>query len=97
MKVGTIVQCIDDAYPEKVYENCLKAPKFGEHYTIREIINAGKVGLLLVEIINPNIKGTLNGVEVFAEPQWLASRFREVEGLDDLVTELIEESMHAEA
>jgi hypothetical protein len=97
MKVGTIVQCIDDKYPERVYTNCLNAPKFGEHYTIREIINVGKVGLLLVEIINPNIKGTLNGVEVFAEPQWLASRFREVEGLDDLVTELIEESMHAEA
>ena len=97
MKVGTIVQCIDDVYPEKVYENCLKAPKFGEHYTIREICNSGKIGLLLVEIVNQKIKGTLNGVEVFAEPQWLASRFREVEGLDDLVAELIEESMYSEA
>jgi len=97
MKVGTIVQCIDDRYPEKVYMHCLNAPKFGEHYTIREIVNSGKVGLLLVEIINPNIKGTLNGVEVFAEPQWLASRFREVEGLDDLVAELIEESIYEKA
>lgn len=97
MKVGTIVQCIDDAYPENVYEKCLKAPKFGEHYTIREICNSGKIGLLLVEIVNSKIEGTLNGVEVFAEPQWLASRFREVEGLDDLVAELIEESMYAEA
>jgi hypothetical protein len=96
MKVGTIVQCIDDRYPEKVYEFGLNAPKFGEYYTIREIINSGKIGLLLVEIINPNIKGTLNGVKIFAEPQWLASRFREVEGLDDLVAELIEESIYEE-
>lgn len=96
MKVGTIVQCVDDVYPERVYANCLNRPKFGVHYTIREICNSGKVGLLLVEIVNRNIEGTLDGVVVFAEPQWLASRFREVEGLDDLVAELIEQSVYAE-
>lgn len=96
MKVGTIVQCIDDRYPEKVYEYGLNTPKLGEYYTIREICNSGKVGLLLVEIVNPKMKGTINNIPVFTEPQWVASRFREVEGLDDLVAELIEESVYAE-
>lgn len=96
MKVGTIVQCIDDKYPEMVHVNGLNTPKLGEYYTIREICNSGKIGLLLVEIVNPKMNGTLNGKSVFTEPQWIASRFREVEGLDDLVSELIEESMYEE-
>jgi len=96
MKVGTIVQCIDDRYPEKVYEWGFNTPKLGEYYTIREICNSGKIGLLLVEVVNPKMSGTINGKPVFAEPQWIASRFREVEGLDDLVAELIEESIYAE-
>ena len=95
MKVGTIVQCIDDRYPEKVYEWGFNTPKLGEYYTIREICNSGKIGLLLVEIVNPKMKGTINGKPVFAEPQWIVSRFREVEGLDDLVAELIEEALYA--
>ncbi len=97
MKVGTIVQCIDDRYPEKVYVAGLNKPRFGEYYTVREICNSGKVGILLMEIVNAKMEGTLNGVKVFAEPQWLASRFREVEGLDDLVAELIEETIYEHA
>jgi len=96
MKVGTIVQCIDDKYPDKVYEYAFNTPKIGEYYTIREIFNFGKIGLHLVEIVNPKMNGTINGKPVFAEPLWLESRFREVEGLDDLVAELIEESLYAE-
>jgi len=96
MKVGTIVQCIDDKYSDKVYEYVSNTPKLGEYYTIREICNSGKIGLLLVEIVNPKMNGTINGKPVFAEPQWLSSRFSEVEGLDDLVAELIEESLYAE-
>ena len=96
MKVGTIVQCIDDRYPEKVYACGFNTPKLGEYYTIREICNSGKIGLLLVEVVNTKMNGTINGKPVFAEPQWIASRFREVEGLDDLVAELIEESIYEE-
>lgn len=96
MKVGTIVQCIDDRYPEKVYACGFNTPKLGEYYTIREICNSGKIGLLLVEVVNPKMNGTINGKPIFAEPQWIASRFREVEGLDDLVAELIEESIYEE-
>jgi hypothetical protein len=98
MKVGTIVQCVDDRYPESVYKNSFNAPVCGEYYTIREINDFGinRISLLLVEIVNPMVDGTIGGRKVFAEPQWLASRFREVEGLDDLVAELIEESLYEE-
>jgi hypothetical protein len=91
MKVGTLVECIDDRFNAEQLEKILNRPKKGNHYMIREIIELGHlVGVLLEEIHNP-INAKLNGVSV--EPNFNIERFREIEGLDDLYDELLEESL----
>ena len=90
MKIGTLVECIDDRFNAEQLEKILNRPKKGNHYMIREIIELGHlVGVLLEEIRNP-ITAKLNGVPV--EPNFNIERFREIEGLDDLYDELLEES-----
>ena len=89
MKIGTLVECIDDRFNAEQLEKILNRPKKGNHYMIREIIELGHlVGVLLEEIRNPN-NAKLNGVPV--EPNFNIERFREIEGLDDLYEELVEE------
>ena len=89
MKVGTLVECVDDRFNAEQLEKILNRPKKGNHYMIREIIKLGHlVGVLLEEIRNP-ITAKLNGVSV--EPNFNIERFREIEGLDDLYDELLEE------
>ena len=90
MKVGTLVECIDDRFNTEQLEKILNRPKKGNHYMIRDIIKLGHlVGVLLEEIRNP-ITAKLNGVLV--EPNFNIERFREIEGLDDLYDELLEEA-----
>jgi hypothetical protein len=89
MKIGTLVECIDDRFKAEQLEKILNRPKKGNHYMIREIIELGHlVGVLLEEIRNP-ITAKLNGIPV--EPNFNIERFREIEGLDDLYEELVEE------
>ena len=89
MKVGTLVECIDDRFNAEQLEKILNRPKRGNYYMIREIIKLGHlVGVLLEEIHNP-ITAKLNGMLV--EPNFNIERFREIEGLDDLYDELVEE------
>jgi hypothetical protein len=89
MKIGTLVECIDDRFSAEQLEKILNRPKKGNHYMIREIIKLGHlVGVLLEEIHNP-ITAKLNGIPV--EPNFNIERFREIEGLDDLYEELVEE------
>jgi hypothetical protein len=90
MKIGTLVECIDDRFNAEQLEKILNRPKKGNHYMIREIIELGHlVGVLLEEIHNP-ITAKLNGIPV--EPNFNIERFREIEGLDDLYEELVEEA-----
>jgi hypothetical protein len=89
MKIGTLVECIDDRFSAEQLEKILNRPQKGNHYMIREIIELGHlVGVLLEEVRNP-ITAKLNGRSV--EPNFNSERFREIEGLDDLYDELVEE------
>jgi len=89
MKIGTLVECIDDRFNAEQLEKILNRPKKGNHYMIREIIELGHlVGVLLEEVRNPRC-AKLNGVPI--EPNFNIERFREIEGLDDLYEELVEE------
>jgi len=38
MKVGTLVECIDDRFNAEQLEKILNRPKKGNHYMIREIV-----------------------------------------------------------
>jgi hypothetical protein len=89
MKIGTLVECIDDRFNTEQLEKILNRPQKGNHYMIREIIELGHlVGVLLEEIRNP-ITAKFNGLPV--EPNFNIERFREIEGLDNLYDELVEE------
>jgi len=94
MKIGTLVECIDDQFNAEQLEKILNRPQKSNHYMIREIIELGHlVGVLLEEIHNP-ITAKLNGIPV--EPNFNIERFREIEGLDDLYDELVEEVLAEE-
>jgi hypothetical protein len=89
MKIGTLVECVDDQFNAEQLEKILNRPKKGNHYMIREIIELGHlVGVLLEEVRNP-ITAKLNGIHV--EHNFNIELFREIEGLDDLYEELVEE------
>ena len=89
MKIGTLVECIDDRFNAEQLEKIPNRPQRGNHYMIREIIEFGHlVGVLLEEIHNPCV-AKFKGQSV--EPNFNSERFREIEGLDDLYDELVEE------
>ena len=89
MKIGTLVECIDDRFNAEQLEKIPNRPQRGNHYMIREIIEFGHlVGVLLEEIRNP-FTAKFKGQSV--EPNFNSERFREIEGLDDLYDELVEE------
>lgn len=92
MKVGSVVECINDAFNEKQKELIVFLPDRGKLYMVRSVEehHNKKVGIRLEEIVNPP-SVVLNGVHI--EPTFDMERFREVDGLDDLVIEMIEESI----
>jgi hypothetical protein len=51
----------------------------------------------LEEIVNPEIRAKFNGKFIFMEPLFHISRFREVKGLEELVQELLEETIYEHA
>jgi len=91
MKVGSVVECINAAFNERQKELIAFLPDRGKLYMVRSVEEhqSKKVGIRLEEIINPP-SVVLNGVHI--EPTFDIERFREVEGLDDLVIEMIEET-----
>ena len=94
MKVGTIVECIDDRFNVEQLEKIPNRPQKGNHYMIREIIELGHlVGVLLEEVRNART-ARLKGQPI--EPNFNIERFREIEGLDDLYDELVEEVLDEE-
>jgi hypothetical protein len=89
MKIGTLVECIDDRFNAEQLEKIPNRPQRGNHYMIREIIELGHlVGVMLEEIRNPRV-AKFKGQDI--EPNFNIERFREIEGLDDLYDELVEE------
>ena len=89
MKIGTLVECIDDRFNAEQLKKIPNRPQKGNHYMIREIIELGHlVGVMLEEIRNP-LTAKFKGQDI--EPNFNIERFREIEGLDDLYDELFEE------
>lgn len=75
MKVGSLVECINDQYFAN-QDICTGFPKKGSIYTIREIFASDSdTGVLLDEIVNPLFKFT-DGI---AEPGFHIRRFRELQ------------------
>jgi hypothetical protein len=89
MKIGSLVECIDDNWDLR---NGEKMPVKGEIYTVRAIVRwEGQVGLKLEEVVNP----VMNYVDAVAECSFDARYFREIqppmnisELLENLQTEL---------
>jgi len=92
MKIGSVVECINAAFNERQKELIVFLPDKGKFYMVRSIEehSNNKTGIRLEEIVNPPSL-VINNVHI--EPTFDIERFREVEGLDDLVIEMIEESI----
>jgi hypothetical protein len=92
MKVGSLVECVNDVFPIEHHEYIPNRPKKGQHYFIRHVRERNViVGVLLEEISNPPVRFR-NGTH---EPTFKAERFREIDGLDEAVEELLEENIFA--
>jgi hypothetical protein len=87
MKVGTLVECIDGAFSNKQLQALKQIPVKGNHYFIREIAEYPHgVGVLLEELRNPLVPA----YGLMLEPSFAIERFREIEGLDEAIDELLE-------
>ena len=95
MKVGTLVECVNGSFEPRQRKYLPNRPSTGGHYFIRAIIEYSHgVGVLLEELHNPPIDSEEYGV---VEPSFNIERFREIEGLDDAVDELMESIVTQEA
>ena len=89
MKVGSIVECINDIWEPRTLESVPNRPFKGNAYVIRGIEEYKHgTGLHLEEIHNPDIVFPSG---MIAEPSFNIERFREMTEIDDLVFELVEE------
>jgi hypothetical protein len=56
MQVGSLVECVNDIFPDELYRTPIKFPVKGSYYLIREIgpnpCGDNKISVLLEEIIN---------------------------------------------
>lgn len=87
MRIGTLVECIDGSFSQKQLLALKQIPVKGNHYFIREIVEYPHgVGVLLEELRNPLIQAYGS----MLEPSFAVERFREIEGLDEAVDELLE-------
>lgn len=80
MQIGSLVECINDNFPDWVYKYLIKVPTRGEYYTVREIgecsCRATGVTILLEEIVNRKTFCD-RGVRL-EEPRFCLKNFREV-------------------
>ena len=89
MKVGSIVECINDVWEPRTLESVPNRPFKGNAYVIRGIEEYKHgTGLHLEEIHNPDIVFPSG---MIAEPSFNIERFREMTEIDDLVSELVED------
>lgn len=96
MKIGSLVECVDDSGKEKYPE--IKFPTNGKFYFVRDIIdkagkNGNEIALLLEEIINKKTTTLRNKKLEFSEPGFLSKRFREVETNIEEIEELLYETI----
>lgn len=88
MKVGVLVECINDTWQQKTIETVPNRPIKGKYYTIRTVAQyTHGVGVTLEEIVNAR---TVQYKGQLLEPSFDAERFRELEDLPD-IEELLEE------
>jgi len=88
MKVGALVECINDTWKQETIKVVPNRPVKGKYYTIRTVEKYSHgVGVTLEEIVN-EMTATYNGQPT--EPTFDAERFRELEDLPD-IAELLEE------
>lgn len=92
MRVGSLVECINDKFDPKSINLIPNRPKQGKIYTIRMIKNYpknGSVGVLLEEIINEPVM--LPNLDGLFEPTFNIERFRELpESNIDEITEVLQ-------
>ncbi len=95
MKVGSLIQCVDDVFDPNRIHHIPNRPTRGDNYMVRDIIETtqSSAGLRLEEITNPLM--TLTDGRLL-EPTFKINRFREYDGLDSLVEELVEETFLVE-
>ena len=94
MKVGSIVECINDIWEPRTLKAVPNRPFRSNAYVIRGIVEYPHgVGLHLEEIRNPDIVFPSG---MIAEPSFDINRFREMTEIDDLVAELVEEVLAEE-
>jgi hypothetical protein len=88
MKVGALVECINDTWEQETIETVPNRPIKGKYYTIREVFQFPHgIGVTLEEISNP-LTARYQGKSL--EPNFDIERFRELEDLPD-IAELLEE------
>ncbi len=76
MKIGSLVECVDDVFDVSTLDFLVKFPKRKKIYIIRHLsVSTPIPGVLLEEIVNPPRK-TVFGME---EPKFKINRFREIE------------------
>jgi hypothetical protein len=91
MKVGSLIECVNGVFSEDSHQWIPNRPVRGQHYIVRAIFEIrGTVGLHLEEVINPPI---LSKAGKWNEPTFKMERFREIEGLDEAIEQLLEESL----
>jgi hypothetical protein len=94
MKIGSLIECVNGTFTEDSYKWVPNRPVLGQHYIVRAIFNIkGSVGLHLEELHNPP---TQSKTGRWNEPTFKIERFREIEGLDAAIEELLEESLLAD-
>ena len=88
MKVGALVECINDTWKQKTIETVPNLPIKGKYYTIRTVDKFPHgIGVTLEEITNAR---TVQYQGQLVEPNFDAERFRELTDLPD-IEELLEE------
>jgi len=88
MKVGALVECINDTWKQKTIETVPNRPIKGKYYTIRTANQYPHgIGVTLEEVTNAR---TVQYQGQLLEPNFDAERFRELTDLPD-IEELLEE------
>jgi hypothetical protein len=74
MKIGDVVLCINDIFSPEAAKKFQTLPIKGRNYLIRKLRNLpnGKIGILLEEIVNPKIEGSIG---IYWEPDFDSERF----------------------
>jgi hypothetical protein len=82
MKVGALVECVNDTWKQETIETVPNRPVKGRYYTIRTVDQyPSGIGVTLEEISNGR---TVNYQGKILEPSFNAERFRELEDLPDI-------------